>query len=250
MPTPLVSCLMVTQQGRLPLAKQAIACFAAQTYAEKELVVVCEGDDTYVDEMAADLEKMAAAGHASIFLRASRGLTLGALRNISVEIATGAVVVQWDDDDLYHPARIAIQLAPISAGAVASCLVDQFYYFADTGSVSWVDWSRASTLRPLIPGTIMVRADVGKRARYPESGARCSRGEDDTYLDSVIALGEVAGIHDQGWCYLRRYHGSNTWDRGHFTWTSRMLSRPSGIIADPRATQALLAYAVPFREII
>ena len=39
-----ISCLMVTQAARLPLAARAIADFAAQTHAPRELVVLHDGD--------------------------------------------------------------------------------------------------------------------------------------------------------------------------------------------------------------
>ena len=43
-PTPLISCLCVTR-ARVPLLKRAVACFHAQTYPQKELVLLYEHDD-------------------------------------------------------------------------------------------------------------------------------------------------------------------------------------------------------------
>ena len=39
--------------------------------------------------------------------------SLGALRNYSVEMARGDIVVQWDDDDWYHKRRIEVQFQVI-----------------------------------------------------------------------------------------------------------------------------------------
>ena len=51
--TPLVTCLCLTRnrRGFLP---RAIECFVAQTYEERELLIVDDGDDSIADLAPAD----------------------------------------------------------------------------------------------------------------------------------------------------------------------------------------------------
>src|ERR1700722_20997412 len=102
--TPMISCIMVTQPSRLALAKLAIDDFLRQTHDERELVITHDGDD------ACDAALRAIAAHASIRLvREHSGATLGTLRNVAVDACRGDFVCQWDDDDRYHPQRLALQ---------------------------------------------------------------------------------------------------------------------------------------------
>lgn len=52
----LVSCLMVTHSSRLKFVKRAIACFKAQTYPSKELVIVDDGPDEALNTFIKSLE--------------------------------------------------------------------------------------------------------------------------------------------------------------------------------------------------
>src|SRR5690606_9633386 len=106
---PLVSCLMVTRD-RPRLARRAVGCFLAQTYPNAELVIVDDGGVDY-GPMLSSL-----GGRAPIRyhrLRPEPERRLGALRNESLDRAAGEYVVQWDDDEWYHPERVARQMAPV-----------------------------------------------------------------------------------------------------------------------------------------
>lgn len=223
-----VSCLMVTQPGREALASQAVDCFRAQTYRNKELLVLTTGGGEHYRRWVDVLRALRAEGHrATLVARADGRLagTLGALRNMANRCASGHVFIQWDDDDLYHPGRIAAQVEPIAAGAIGSCLVDQIYYVAATNRFAWVDWSLWGAVRPLIPGTIAVRREAAIRAQYPSAGPRSARGEDDPFLSAVLEQGAVAPIAGRGTLYVRRHHGNNTWNEGHFVRNIRQMGR-------------------------
>jgi len=92
---PKLSCLLVTKD-RLPQARKAIQCFENQTLADSELVIVDESEDglaAYVQTLANSRIR---------FIRPEKeNLSLGELRNLSVQEAQGDIVVQWDDDDWY-----------------------------------------------------------------------------------------------------------------------------------------------------
>jgi hypothetical protein len=98
--TPVVSCLMVTR-GNTGLLRFSAECYAHQTWARRELVVVTQADHTAVEDLLASLNLK----NFSV-TKASADLTLGDLRNMAVARARGEILMQWDDDDLYDPERI------------------------------------------------------------------------------------------------------------------------------------------------
>jgi len=54
---------------------------------------------------------------------ADEGLPLRALRNRAVAEAGGEYVYQWDDDDLSHSERIAVQMAALKAAGTRACIL-------------------------------------------------------------------------------------------------------------------------------
>ena len=106
----LVSCLMVTR-NRLEQAKIAVRSFRRQTWPSRELVIV---DTTEADDLPRWVTSL---NNSRIRVKFMPGCTdsLGDMRNVSIEEATGNYVCQWDDDDLSHPARLEVQIAAMRA---------------------------------------------------------------------------------------------------------------------------------------
>lgn len=205
----MISCLMITQAPRLALARLAIGDFAAQTHADRELVVVHDGGDAFHDELSAQAATVRSAPVR--ILRHASGSTLGALRNASIEAANGEFVCQWDDDDRYHPQRLSLQWQAILREQADFCfLCDQLHWFPARGELYWDDWNRETWPLNLIPGTLL-----GRRERMPRY-AEVTRGEDTDALLQILRRGDrIVRLRDAGWCYVYVYHGANTWDAGH-----------------------------------
>ncbi|MCE9622990.1 MAG: glycosyltransferase family 2 protein [Actinomycetia bacterium] len=199
-----VSCLMVTRDRR-DLAERAVACFAAQTWTNRELVILDDGDEDYAPMLAPFIS----AGEAIRYHRIQHDSSthLGGLRNATIELAEGDWCAQWDDDEWYGPTRIERQMAALNPGDVASAL---------RWTLMTVD---SPTLGPLTfradagfatPGTVLHRRDA---ARYPD----LARGEDAVFLKSLRDAGGVAVLgKDDANLFVRCFHGSNTWNEGHF----------------------------------
>ena len=97
----MISCLCITRGDRPGLLSEAVSDFVRQTFSDRELVILHDGDDA-VD---AGVRAIAAA-HAGAPIRIERvppGPRLGELRNIAIARARGDWICQWDDDDRYHP---------------------------------------------------------------------------------------------------------------------------------------------------
>ncbi len=205
----LISCITVTQAGRLPLLRNAIADYARQTYASRELVIIHTGDSAF--DVAVRALCASGLGTQVYVHAAAQGTTLGALRNLAIDLARGELVCQWDDDDRYHPMRLELQAeALVVEGADFCFLSDQLHWFSAHGTLTWDDWDREPYPLNFVQGTLL-----GRRAvipRYPE----LARGEDTALCLSILQAGNrITRLRDVGWCYVYVYHGTNVWPQGH-----------------------------------
>lgn len=204
MDQPLVSCLMVTRD-RARLARRALRCFAEQTWRNKELVIVDDGDEDY-GPMLSPFR----ADHTVHYHRIdnAEGLRLGGLRNLSLDLAGGAYCCQWDDDEWYHPRRIELQVHAMEAQGLDACVLEQTLMHVDTPRMAAHPY-RADAGGGT-PGTIChKKTDL----RYPDQ----RRAEDARFLDRLrkeMRVGVVDGPHSH--LFIRCYHGDNTWDVAHF----------------------------------
>lgn len=209
---PLISCVMVTK-GRYELIKKSVYCYTQQTYKNKELIVLSQGDaatnnliETYIQGLGrSDIQ----------FLVASPKLTLGAMRNLSIELTTGSVVCQWDDDDLYHPLRLVTQYhALLDSGVSASLYSEHLKYFKNTGEIYWIDWSgEKKEFERFLCGTVMFDKKyfyMNHNMLYPESGNRSGKEEDLDVLQKLLRCGRIAPIKE-GYQYIYVYHGDNVY---------------------------------------
>ncbi len=210
-----ISCLMVTQEPRWAFFERACQHFLRQTWADKELVVAAYGEEAYLARLREHCERLALPTR---FALTTRPTSLGALRNLSVQAATGELICQWDDDDLHHPRRVELQAKTLLEQRADFCLLsDYWHYFADSGRLYWVDcrrdaagnyWPR-SHLQTL-PGTLLARRAA--MLPYTPNG----RGEDGLLLVyATIRQRKFALVHGAGWCYVYVFHGANTWNRAH-----------------------------------
>jgi glycosyltransferase involved in cell wall biosynthesis len=207
---PKVSCLVVTaDRGRF--LKRALLSYRAQTYPRKELVVVDDGREA-LDDLLADLP----AGEVRyVRLEKGPGNTLGRLRNLSLDAATGDLMTQWDDDDWYHPDRLSLQVAALEEGKDSSVLTSALFHLDTPG---YFQHPFRGLFRAGVPGSLLLRKDP--LLRYPE----LSRGEDTAFLRSWRKRPQARLDVSCSYLHIRCYHGSNTWDYGHFV--RRLTSTP------------------------
>lgn len=205
---------MVTA-NRKNLARRAVQCFIDQTYPNKELVIVDDGEEDYSSILAdvpVDQVKY-------IKLEKEPDFVLGKLRNKSLEFATGEYLIQWDDDDWYHPDRIAIQAEALNKGYDACCLSSALMHL-DTEE--FMDHPYVGILPEGIPGSIMHR--VSETIRYPET----KRAEDTVYLHEWMKKRYIKLDDSYNYLFLRAFHGSNTWEQEHFV--RRIRNSPKALI--------------------
>jgi glycosyltransferase involved in cell wall biosynthesis len=218
----LVSCVTVTT-GRDSLIGSAIKSFQNQTYPNREMIIVSQGNQ---DQNSSIRSKI--AGQDNIhFVEAPSRLTLGQMRNLSVELAHGELICQWDDDDLYHPNRITTQVRAIRGGCVASLYTKYLKYFDNTKKLYMIDHLRGADgyiklleshpYKKFLCGSILFRKELFhkfKNLLYPEGGDQSNKEEDLNVLQRIMSVGPVAPI-DHGYEYCYTYHGSNVYDLRH-----------------------------------
>lgn len=199
---PKVSCLTVTAD-RKNLMKRAVHCFQNQTYENKELVIIDDGEQD-LDDILSDLP---AEQIKYVKLEKKPENTLGKLRNRSLNEANGDFLVQWDDDDWYHPERVAIQAQTLQDGYDACCLSGALMHLDEE---PYMHHPYVGYLPDGIPGSIMHRADAD--IRYPHT----RRAEDTVYLNEWMEKRYLQLPDDYSHLFIRCYHGNNTWEKDHF----------------------------------
>lgn len=220
-PTPLVSCLMPTG-GRERFARQAMRYFQRQTYPNRELVIVDDGDraedghasgDQATDGLPrwADVARGDGESAPMQYLRVPAGTSIGAKRNAAVKAARGDLLLCWDDDDWHGPERIERQIEPMVAGrAGVTALGRSLFYHVESDQF----WTCSAEIhvrmfyQNVIGGTLAFRrSDWRDSGGFPAS----SMAEDASFLRRLLArnvvLERVSG--ENLFVYVR--HGANSW---------------------------------------
>jgi hypothetical protein len=248
-PLPLISCLMVTRASpeRLERLQRSVTSFLEQNYAQKELIIMCDGPSAPAQALADYVSEIGDPRLQCVHVEGTH--TLGALRNRSIQIAQGAYVCQWDDDDLSHPMRLDIQSLPLRKGEADACyLEDVLHWFEDQHELYWISF-RAWRLG-VHPGTGMVRRDVvlGHRLAYPETGPEAARGEDGHFLFQLKAAARVQAVSEMPELYVYTFHGQNTWERAHHEKLVRKFGVPAERVRDALPRLRPLLGALPFAQ--
>ncbi len=195
---PLISCLMVTR-NRSEMACGAVNGFLTQTYPVRELIIL---DDSQDLELEIFLRALADPNIRYLRLQ-DEGATLGALRNQAVALARGSYICQWDDDDLYDPARLAMQMTAMVAMKADACFLSRWLIW-------WPKRERlaVSSHRVWEGSMLCLKSSV---PLYQTIG----RGEDTPVADQIAQSGRVV-LLDQARLYVYVVHEGNTFGSDHF----------------------------------
>jgi glycosyltransferase involved in cell wall biosynthesis len=101
--------IIVPTHNRLPLLRSALASIEAQSFRDFEVIVVNDGST----DGTAEWLRTKCPSVSVVDLVPSGGA--GAARNRGVERATGELLAFLDDDDVWHPSYLAVQVACFDA---------------------------------------------------------------------------------------------------------------------------------------
>jgi 2-polyprenyl-3-methyl-5-hydroxy-6-metoxy-1,4-benzoquinol methylase len=190
----LVSCIMPTYNRR-SFVPRAIELFLGQTYAEKELIVLDDGDDRVADIIPArnDIRYIALPSR----------LNVGAKRNLACREARGDLILHWDDDDWYAPRRIETQVKALVESQADIAGLDRLLYFDPAANLAWQYSYPRNAKRWAGGNTLCYRKAFWNSHRFPE----VMIGEDSRFVWSASA-GKLVTIDDES-LVVGFIHGSN-----------------------------------------
>ncbi len=195
---PSISCLMVTKNRPLA-ARLSIQCFQQQTYKTRELIIIDDGEDDTLEKWTKELDDE----HIVYVRLSAENKSLGELRNIAVERASGTYVTQWDDDDLSDPDRLRLQLSVIQLLRTDAC-------FMERHQIWWPEKQRfAVSCSRIWEGSFVCLKSL--LPRYPA----LPRGEDTPVIEQIFRH-ERAAVLDLPQLYTYIFHGANTFDSEHW----------------------------------
>jgi hypothetical protein len=189
---PPVTAVMITglHRERYGMARVAIECFKAQTYPNKNLLIVNHG----VQPLASGDPRIV-----ELRLQKSRWQTVGDLRNLALEHATGDFVINWDDDDWHHPRRIEVQMGA-RGDDTAVLLKTRVHHSLVNGCSRYAEYPRGAEATILHPRNTAYR--------YPSM----LRGSDSVFANRFATR---LPIDNDPALHIRFFHGLNLWDAEH-----------------------------------
>ncbi len=240
---PLISCVMATQRNRYQMFTESVQDFLAQTWPAKELVIVSSDHPDEVSNNRLYVEQLhnpSVHWHQLPMLAGSQQ-PLGAMRNRSEELAHGAYICLWDDDDRHHPERLQAHYEAISQQqADASFLWEQLHYFPAQKAIFWLNWKPNT-----VPGILCYRPTG---LRHVEQGPKAYCGEDREFFNAYQHLGgKIVGVEGRPELYLRIYHGTNNTNFDHHWRLACSRGRDSDLLKAnrERICNAIRHYCLP-----
>lgn len=200
--------LMITGKDKFhaQLAHNAIRSFLSQSYGNRFLIVINDGDFRF------DCTDIPTERIRQVQLNEKRP-EVGTLRNEALErVPENAVWVQWDDDDWYHPDLIAKQYETLAASKADACFLRYQVKYAFSKNAGWADYYPGG-----FAGTLMARKD--RKLRYGDT----SRGEDSIFCHALKQSTKWIAWDNPPHYYVRFIHGHNSWHDEHFQLSRRTL---------------------------
>lgn len=241
----MISCLMVTQQGRERHVSNSIRCFAEQTLQNNQLVVTHDGDSRFHNSLLVLAKSY--PDQSIRIVRQESASTLEMLRKLGIECAEHEIVCQWNDDDLYHPERLQRQYELMEEQSADFCfMTDQLHLFSESKFMFWDDWSKEPYPSNLIENTVM-----GSKDMLNECIEATSTGQEGA-ADALLKRGSsIAALSGLAWLYIYVYHGENTKPENHHKRVSKLRGLKYTALKSniPVLEKALHGYQLPFDTI-
>jgi glycosyltransferase involved in cell wall biosynthesis len=191
----LVSCIMPTANRRAFVA-QAIKYFSRQTYPERELVIIDDGEESVEDLVHGEEDVR--------YVRLAHRQSIGAKRNLACEIAGGDFIAHWDDDDWIGCARLEDQVRLLRDSGSAAVGAPDLLYYAPLAGQAWRYTRQAGHEPGVCGGTLLYRKALWQE--YPYQDVSC--GEDEAFVRS-LPVDRVRLAPADGY-YIGILHGGNT----------------------------------------
>jgi len=218
---------MMITQDRPAFVERAYQWWKAQTWLNKELIVV----DDSVPSKRFDFGAGFNGKHVK-HIKLNDLVEMGAKHDLALKHAQGSILTYWDDDDLFMPTRLVRQLEPIVLEQVQITGIPRAYIVQTPGAVfykfrpndqlgsleSWIGngvdrWAGnggapIKMLATFHDGTAMFKRDIIGDFKHPPVRV----GQKVDFINQLIRAGNrwLSVVNNRLFVYVR--HGKNTWN--------------------------------------
>jgi ADP-heptose:LPS heptosyltransferase len=182
--------------NRRRLVPVALQSFLRQDYPNLELVILDDGADPVGDLIPPDRRIR--------YERLHTPVSIGRKRNLACDLASGEVIVHWDDDDWSAPWRVSYQLSALAASGTDLCGLDRVLFYEPATDRVWEYRYPERARRWVYGATLCYRRSFWREHPFPDVRV----GEDTSFVWST----DPARIHileDQTF-YVGTIHDANT----------------------------------------
>jgi glycosyltransferase involved in cell wall biosynthesis len=222
---PLVSCIMPTR-NRPRFVGQSIWYFLRQDYANRELVIVDDGEQAVTDLVPPD-ERIR-------YIRLDRRTSIGEKRNIACAAARGELIAHWDDDDWIGFDRLSHQAAALGDGDICGA-TSLLHYRLEAGE-AWLRSLPDNPVPELAGGTLFYRRSVWVNCAYSEVDA----GDDVPLVASTNTTARRVLADAPFYVALMHAGATSRHDLGTAGWERRPVEEVSARIGFDREFYAAL----------
>lgn len=198
-----VSCICITN-NRVASLKNAVNCFAAQTYNNKELVILYREEDIKTKKFLSALD---VPGLLLIEIDSQEKISLGEMRNRAIRQSSGDFFCVWDDDDWYHEDRITLQMEAIAYHKKKAAILFFLILYDYKEKKSYL-----SHARPWEPSILCSKKLLEENNLWYADLDKC---EDKDFIKKLVSLDVIAPLANPR-LYLYACTGVNTSGRDHF----------------------------------
>jgi O-antigen biosynthesis protein len=203
-----VTCLCLTRNRRqwLPIA---IRCFQSQTYQNKELLILADGEDV------SDL----VTGNNIRYVHIAEGSTIGDKRNLGSSLAKDDFVCSWDDDDWNASVRLEDQMARLLQSNKS---VTSYHSMLFSDGREWWKFHGHSTSN--LGTSLCYRKSWWQDHRFPSKQI----GEDSDFIFAAASAAEHIST-DAGLLMVASIHKENTSPRQLQGASWEKIEKPEGL---------------------
>jgi glycosyltransferase involved in cell wall biosynthesis len=195
---PLVSCIMPTY-NRPEYILHAIRYFQRQDYPNRELIILDDGTQA--------VEGLIPPDPCIRYVRLATRTVLGAKRNLGCRLASGTLIVHWDDDDWMAPHRLSYQVEMLQSQRADLCGAGRQLYYDPLHDKAWLyEYPRGRHGARQLPvgNTLCYHKAIWVSHPFPEIAV----GEDTRFIWSCASK-NLALLPDHTF-YVGLIHSRNT----------------------------------------
>ena len=203
-----ISCVCITKNN-INYVKRIIKCFNQQIYNNKELIIIYEDNNLFINEL-----KNLKSNNIKLYqVSTSPKQTLGYLRNLSYEKSTGKYLCQWDDDDYYSCLRLYEQYINLDLNNSNCCTLSDIILYDSIKNRFYLctaNWSEYKTIG--FDGSIMF-----KKETFLIKYKNIEKGEDTSFIYDNKQNNSFTILKNNPKLYYYIVHNENTFNYKHMT---------------------------------